>query len=219
MLVKDRMSSSPTTVSVETSLKDALALVRSKPFRHLPVLDGDGKLVGVVTEKSLVYAAPTPLVTMSVFEVDYILSRMRVGDIIEHPVITVTPEMPIEEAARIMVDHRIGCLPVVENDELVGIISDTDIFRAFVEGLGGGHPSLRITVMVPEEVGSLARVTASVAALGGNIYSLGMFWGKDPEERVVAFRLEGVNRETAVEALEAEGIEVTNVWEMETPDD
>jgi acetoin utilization protein AcuB len=112
-----------------------------------------------------------------------------------------------------MIDHRIGCLPVVEGDELVGIISDTDIFRVFVEGLGGGHPSLRITVVVPEEVGSLARVTSRVVALGGNIYSLGMFWGKQPEDRVVAFRLEGVERETAVQALEADGINVVHVWE------
>jgi acetoin utilization protein AcuB len=112
-----------------------------------------------------------------------------------------------------MIDQRIGCLPVVEDDELVGIISDTDIFRVFVEGLGGGHPSLRITVVVPEEVGSLARVTGRVAALGGNIHSLCMFWGERPDDRVVAFRLEGVDRETAVQALETEGIQVVHVWD------
>ena len=112
-----------------------------------------------------------------------------------------------------MIDHRIGCLPVVEDDKLIGIISDTDIFRVFVEGLGGGHPSLRITVVIPEEVGSLARVTSRVAALGGNIHSLGMFWGERPEDRVIAFRLEEVDRETAVQALEAEGIQVVHVWE------
>ena len=213
MLVKDRMTSDPFTITTDTNLKEALDLIRSKPFRHLPVLDEHGKLVGIATEKSLVYAAPTPATTLSIFEVDHILSRTKIGQVIQGTVITVEPDLPIEEAARIMVDHRIGCLPVVEDDKLLGIISDTDIFRAFVEGLGGGHPSLRLTVVVPEEVGSLAWITKQVAELGGNIYSLGIFWGERPEERVVAFRLERVDRETAVQALEAAGIEMVHVWE------
>jgi acetoin utilization protein AcuB len=215
MLVKDRMTPNPEAVTTDTSLKEALDLVRSKPFRHLPVMDENAKLVGVVTEKSLVYASPTPTTTLSVFEVDYILSRTKIGQVIQGPVVTVGPDLPIEEAARVMVDHRIGCLPVVEDDELLGIISDTDIFRVFVEGLGGGHSSLRITVVVPEEVGSLARVTSRVVALGGNIYSLGTFWGEQPEDRVVTLRLEGVDRQTIVQALEADGIQVVDVWEPE----
>ncbi len=213
MLVKNRMTVDPLTITTETSLKDALELIRSKPFRHLPVLDENGKLVGIVTEESLVYASPTPTTTLSVFEVDYILSRTKIGQIIQGRIITVGPDLPVEEAARVMIDHHIGCLPVVEDDKLVGIISDTDIFRVLVEGLGGGHPSLRITIVIPEEVGSLARVTNRVVALGGNIYSLAIFWGDRPEERIVAFRLEGVDRETAVQALEADGIEVADVWE------
>jgi acetoin utilization protein AcuB len=213
MLVEDRMTSDPVTITVNTSLKDALELVRSKSFRHLPVLDEDGGLVGIVTEKSLVYASPTPTTTLSVFEVDFVLSRTKVGQVTQGPVITVRPDLPIEEAARVMIDHRIGCLPVVEDEKLVGIISDTDIFRVFAEGLGGGHPSLRITVVVPEKVGSLAQITSRVAALGGNIHSLGTFWGDRPEDRVIAFRLEGVDRETAVQALEADGVQVVHVWE------
>ncbi|NLE46571.1 MAG: CBS domain-containing protein [Chloroflexi bacterium] len=216
MLVKDRMTPNPTTVTTETTLKDALELIRSKPFRHLPVLDETGGLVGVVTEKSLVYASPTPITTMSIFEVDYVLSRMKVGQVLHREPITVGPDLPIEEAACVMVDNQIGCLPVLDGDKLIGIISDTDIFRVFVEGLGGGHPSVRITVVVPEEVGSLARVTTSVAALGGNIYSLGMFWANGRQNRVVAFRLEGVDRDTAVKALEGEGIEVAHVWESDS---
>jgi acetoin utilization protein AcuB len=190
-------------------------LIRSQAFRHLPVVDEDGKLVGITTEKSLVYASPTSATSLSVFEVDYILSRTKVGQIIQGQVITVPPDLPIEEAARMMIDHHIGCLPVVEDEKLVGIISDTDIFRVFAEGLGGGHPSLRITVIVPEEVGSLAWITSCVADLGGNIHSLGTFWGERPEDRVIAFRLEGVDRETAVETLETSGFQIMNVWEPE----
>ena len=216
MLVKDRMTCDPVVITTDTSLKEALEIVRSKPFRHLPVLDENGKLVGIVTEKSLVYASPTSTTALSVFEVDYILSRTKVGQIIQGSVISVGPDWPVEEAARVMVDRRIGCLPVVEDDKLIGIISDTDIFRVFVEGLGGGHPSLRITVVVPEKVGSLARITSRVVALGGNIYSLGMFWGERPEDRVIVFRLEGVDRDIAVQALEDDGIQVIHVWEQDT---
>ena len=216
MLVKDRMTPNPVTITTDTSLKEALELVRSKSFRHLPVLDEDGKLAGIVTEKSLVYASPTSATSLSVFEVDYILSCTKIGQVIQGEIITVGPDLPIEEAARVMVDHRIGCLPVVEGDELIGIISDTDIFRVLVEGLGGGHPSLRITVVIPEEVGSLARVTRCIADQGANIHSMGMFWGERPQDRVVAFRLEGVERETVMQALEADGFQVTGVWE---PDD
>jgi acetoin utilization protein AcuB len=207
------MSANPVTVRTDTSLKEALDLVRSSPFRHLPVLDENDKLVGIVTEKSLVYASPTSSTTLSVFEVDYILSRTKVGQVIQGDVISVGPDLPVEEAARVMIDHRFGCLPVVDDDKLVGIISDTDIFRVFVEGLGGGHPSLRITTVVPEEVGSLAYITSCVADLGGNIHSLGTFWGKRPEDRLIALRLEGVDRETVLQTLEASGIQVVDVWE------
>ncbi|MCP4538153.1 MAG: CBS domain-containing protein [Chloroflexi bacterium] len=215
MLVKDRMSSKPVTVRTDTNLKNALDLVRSNPFRHLPVLDENDKLVGIVTEKSLVYASPTPSTTLSVFEVDYILSRTKVGQVIQGEVVFVRPDLPIEEAARVMIDHRIGCLPVVEGEKLIGIISDTDIFRVFAEGLGGGHPSLRITIVIPEAVGSLAKVTSHVAELGGNIHSLGTFWAEGPEERLIAFRLEGVDQETILPVLEADGIQIMNVWEPE----
>ena len=98
MLVKDRMTPDPVVITTDTSLKEALEIVRSKPFRHLPVLDENGKLVGIVTEKSLVYASPTSTTALSVFEVDYILSRTKVGQIIQGSVVTVGPGWPVEEA-------------------------------------------------------------------------------------------------------------------------
>ena len=212
MLVRDRMTFDPTTIETGTSLKDALELIRSQPFRHLPVVDEAGKLVGIVTEKDLVYASPSSDLSLSVFEIDYLLSRMLVDQVMKEEVVTISPGLPIEEAARVMVDHRIGCLPVIEDDNLIGIISDTDIFRVFVEGLGGGHPSLRITVVIPEKVGSLARMLESIAALGGNIHTLGTFWGEMPEDRIIALRVEGVEGDVLIEALRKTGIEVSQVW-------
>ncbi|MBN1953443.1 MAG: CBS domain-containing protein [Anaerolineae bacterium] len=216
MLVKDRMTANPVTITPETSLKDALALIRSQPFRHLPVVDEDNRPVGIVTEKSLVYASPSPDLSLSVFEIDYLLSRTMVSQIMQQETVVVSPEVPIEEAARIMVDHRIGCLPVVQDNRLVGIISDTDIFRVFVEGLGGGHPSLRVTVTIPERVGSLAQLANCIAQVGGNIHSLGTFWGEGPQDRILAFRVEGVDREELVASLESNDIQIRHIWEPES---
>jgi acetoin utilization protein AcuB len=213
MLVKHRMTHKPFTVTTDTSLKEALELLEQHPFRHLPVVDADGNLQGIVTKRSLLLSSPTSATTLSVFEVDYILSHTQIGQVMSSPAIAVEPDLPLEEAARMMIDNRIGCLPVVEGEKLVGIISDTDIFRVFVEGLGGGHPSPRITVVVPEEVGSLAKVTRCMADIGANIYSLGIFWGDTPEDRVVTLRLEDVDQETAVKALKDTGIQIVTVWE------
>jgi acetoin utilization protein AcuB len=209
------MTPKPRTVTTGTSLKAALELLKSNPFRHLPVVDQDGKLTGIVTERSLLQSSPTSATTLSVFEVDYILSHTQVGQVMHSSVITVGPELPIEEAARIMIDHRIGCLPVIEQDTLIGIISDTDIFRAFVEGLGGGYPSLRITVIVPEEVGSLAKVTSCMASIGANIYSLGIFWDEKRHNRVITLRIEGADKEATIQALENADIQIVTVWEPE----
>lgn len=217
MLVRDRMTPNPVTITEDTTLKDALDLVRSRPFRHLPVVDEGGKLVGIVTEKSLVYASPRPELSLSVFEVDYLLRKTLVKQVMQRDLVTVSPDLPIEEAARVMVDHRIGCLPVLENGELIGIISDTDIFRVFVEGMGGGHPSLRVTITIPERVGSLARVADCIAAIGGNIHSLGIFWGERPEDRIIAFRVENVDRDTLVKALQDCGIQIRHIWQPGEP--
>lgn len=217
MLVRDRMTPNPVTITEDTTLKDALDLVRSRPFRHLPVVDEGGKLVGIVTEKSLVYASPRPELSLSVFEVDYLLRKTLVKQVMQRDLVTVSPDLPIEEAARVMVDHRIGCLPVLENGELIGIISDTDIFRVFVEGMGGGHPSLRLTITIPERVGSLARVVDCIAAIEGNIHSLGTFWGERPGDRIIAFRVENVDRDTLVKALQDCGIQIRHIWQPGEP--
>lgn len=207
MLVKDRMIADPITVAAETTVAEALAIIRRHTFRHLPVLDAAGDLVGVVTEKSLVYAAQEQPPN------EETAAGKQVRSILEGPVVTVAPDLPIEEAARRMIDHRVDCLPIIEGGQLIGIINDIDIFCVLVEGLGGGHPSLRLTLQVPEAVGSLLKVVGCVAELGGNIHSLGTFWGEGPEDRIIAFRLEGVDRQAAVRALEEAGLQIVDVWE------
>ncbi len=122
MLVGERMTPRPITVTEETSLPEALELMRQEKIRRLPVLDKHGKLVGIVTELDLLRASPSPATTLSIYEIPYLISKVKMRDIMTREVITVTEETPIEEAARIMADHKIGGLPVMRDNKLVGIM-------------------------------------------------------------------------------------------------
>src|SRR5512136_1057958 len=136
MLVGERMTRNPVTVSEDANIDDALHLMRERKVRRLPVLDGSGKMVGIVSDRDLLHAAPSPATSLSVYEMHYLLAKLTVKRVMSSPVITVTPSMPIEEAACIMVDRKIGGLPVVEDGALVGIITETDIFKLLTELLG-----------------------------------------------------------------------------------
>ncbi|HEX7588856.1 MAG TPA: CBS domain-containing protein, partial [Anaerolineae bacterium] len=156
MLVRERMTPNPIVVHLDTPFEDALQLLREKKIRRLPVLDKQGNLVGIVVEKDLLYASPSPATSLSVFEVHYLLSKLLVKDVMTHRVITVGEDCPLEEAARIMVDHKIGSLPIMRGKEVVGIITETDIFRSMAEALGGRAKGVRVALQVPNQMGELA---------------------------------------------------------------
>ena len=151
MLVSDRMSSPVVTVAPETPFQDALKLMQDHRFRRLPVVDKKGNLVGIVSERDLLYASPSPATSLSIWEINYLLSKLEVREIMTEEVITTTPDTPIEDAAHLMVDHKIGGLPVLDDQNRVaGIITETDIYRTFVEMFGGGRTGVRLTLQVPE---------------------------------------------------------------------
>jgi len=211
MLVKDRMTADPTTITPDTSFPDAFRILREKKIRHLPVVDGKGKLLGIVARTDLLHASPSSATTLTVFEINYLLANLHIKEVMSSPPITVSEDAPLEEAARVMVESKIGCLPVMRNGNLVGVITETDIFEAFVEVLGGGEASLRVTVRVPDVRGELARLAGVVAGLGGNICSVARFGSDDPEYCYITFRLEGVEEKVLVPALEVEVEEVVHV--------
>jgi len=131
MLVHERMSKNPYTIQADTPVEEALKRMREVHVRRFPVLDKSGKLVGIIAEKDLLYASPSPATSLSIYEMHYLLSKLTVGEVMIKDVITVTEDMPVEDAARIMTDHKIGSLPVVREGQLVGIITETDLFRLF----------------------------------------------------------------------------------------
>jgi acetoin utilization protein AcuB len=210
MLVRDRMTSNPMTIAPDTTFPEAFRIMRDGRIRHLPVVE-DEKLIGVVAQTDLLHASPSPATSLSVFEINYLLANLHVREVMSSPAVTVPDDAPLEEVARVLIDKKIGCVPVMRDGTMVGLITETDIFEAFVEILGGEEASLRVTVRVPDVRGELARLTGVIAGLGGNICSVARFRGEDPAHCYITIRLEGVEEEVLVRALTAEVEEVVHV--------
>jgi len=204
MLVRGRMSSPVVTVTPEMPFQDALKLMHERRFRRLPVTDGKGKLVGIVAERDLLYASPSPATSLSVWELNYLLSKIMVRQLMATDVITIGPDTPIEDAAHLMKEKRIGGLPVVDDDQRpIGIITETDIFKTFVEMFGGGQAGLRLTLEVPREKGVLAQLTGAIFELDGTIISIGSFNLDVPGDDGLVLKVQGVNQDQLVKTLEA----------------
>lgn len=171
MRVRDKMTPNPITVEPTTPVAEALRLMEGRKIRRLPVLQ-DGQLVGIVTLLDLMRVSASPATTLSVYELRYLLDKLTVQEAMTRRVITVTPDSPIEQAALLMREHKIGGLPVVEDGRLVGIITETDIFDAFVELLGMRKPGVRIEVDCADQPGVLARIASIIASRGLNIHSV-----------------------------------------------
>ena len=211
MLVKDRMTLTPVTVTPDTSFPEAFRIIKERAIRHLPVVDEQQELIGVVARTDLLHASPSMAVPSNVFEMSYLLANLHIREVMSSPPITVIEDAPLEEAARVMVENKIGCLPVMRDGTLVGMITETDIFETFVEVLGGREASLRVTVLASDVRGELARVAGVIASLGGNICSVARFESEEPEQCFITFRLEGVLEEDLIPVLEAEVKEVVHV--------
>ena len=133
MLVGEKMAKDPIVIRDDTPIDRALKIMRDNKVRRLPVLNDKSALVGIVSERDLLFASPSPATTLSIYELHYLMSRITVADVMTAEVITVTEDTSLKEAARIMADNRIGGLPVERKGELVGVITETDLFKAFLE--------------------------------------------------------------------------------------
>jgi len=213
MLVRERMSCTPVTVTADVPINEALRLMRDRQVRRLPVLDEDGNLIGIVSEKDLLYASPSPATSLSIYEMHYLLSQLRIQELMAKEVITVSPDTLLEEAARIMVDHKIGGLPVTEGRKLVGIITQTDIFEVLLEQFGARQKGLRLSLEIPERKGEMARITTAIAQLGGDILALGTFLGDDPTTALVTIKVDDVPAEALAAAMRDLGLQIRDIRE------
>jgi acetoin utilization protein AcuB len=182
MLVKDIMSPDTVTISPLRTVAEAAETMEKHGIRHLPVLNDDGSLAGLITRSSLGKALPGMGTGLTRFEFSYLTSSTRVSDVMIQNPVTIVEDEGVEEAARTMNVRRISSLLVMREHELVGIITDTDLFATLLELMGARRPGVRLTVYIPDQTGALARLTAAIAKPGGYISAVGGWYVKDEED-------------------------------------
>ena len=205
MLVSDWMTRTPVTVTPDTPVMDALKLISERRVRRLPVLR-DGKLVGITTRKDLKDAMPSKATTLSVWELNYLLSKLTVAEMMARPVITAAEGEYMEDAALRMQEHHVGGLPVLDDSgKLTGIITTMDVLRAFTEILGMREGGPRITLEMPDTPGSLERATQAI--MPSNIISVATYDGRGDRRRFV-MRVSGEGTENVKQRVRDSGITV-----------
>jgi acetoin utilization protein AcuB len=214
MLIGRRMTPNPITVRPEVSIAEALEQMRREKVRHFPVVDKDGRLQGIVTRQDLLYAAPSSVTSLNVWEVTYLVSRIKVSEVMTRKVITASEDMPVEEAARIMADHKVGCLPVVRGQIVVGIITESDLFRIFLELFGAREKGIRLTVLAPYIKGSLAQITSEITKNGGLILAFNTFLGEDPTNWGAHLKVTDISLDKLLEVVHPMVVEVLDVREV-----
>ena len=202
MLVKERMSPDPVCGSPEMAVTDAQELMETMGFRHLPVVDENKNLVGLLTQSSVRSALPSDVSNFSRFEISYTLSKIKVRSVMVTDVITIGPDTPIEDAASLLAEKKLGCLPVMSENRLLGMITGEDIFLAMTSLLGTKNPGIRITIKQPDQSGLIARLTSAIAKAGGYLtVCVGYNPEDDPEQWVSVFKVENIEEEKLVDII------------------
>jgi acetoin utilization protein AcuB len=202
MFVGERMSHPVLSITADVPVQEAMARMTKDKVRRYTVVNNRGKLIGIVTDNDLMNATPSEATTLSVWEINYLLSKITVERVMTKQVFTTTEDATIEEAARIMVDKKIGSLPVLRGEKLVGIITATDLFGIFLDMLGARTSGVRLTVEVLDSPGKLHEITGAIASLGGNINGFGAMAGESPETRSLTLKVSGVELKALKKAVE-----------------
>ena len=211
MFVKDAMTPNPITVTINTSLPDIAALMRDNIIRRLPVMDGD-RLVGIISDHDVMATMPSPATTLNRWEMNTLLDKLEARDFMTHPVHVTTPDCPLEEVARYLVEKKIGALPAMEGDRLVGIITETDIFRVFVDMLSGGEvPGLRFELRAERHRGVVSDMARIVNDNGGRVIAMATLNESDGVHKLVLVKEEGGDEQAIRAALHEADIEVLDV--------
>ncbi len=207
MRVGEWMTPNPVSVSPETPVLDALKLLGDHGFRRLPVVEA-GKLIGMTTSKDLKDAMPSKATTLSVWELNYLLSKLTVAEMMARPVITASEHEDMEDAALRMQEHRVGGLPVLnEAGQLTGMVTVSDVLRAFTEILGLREGGVRLTLSMPDVPGSLSRAVQALAP--SNIISVATA-GEAGGQRRFVIRVVGEGQRGAAARVREAGIEVVD---------
>lgn len=214
MAVKYFMTSKVIYVSPDTTVAHASDKMKAQDLRRLPVIEND-RLVGLVTEGTMADATPSKATSLSIYEMNYLLNKTKIRDIMIRDVITVSQDASLEDAIYIMMKHKVGVLPVVDNDQLYGIITDRDIFKAFLEVSGYGEEGLRLNILLNDTIGSLEKVVRVISDANLNIHRTVVANHKSGKT-LVEIQIQGqADTQALQKALEEQGITVTSIMQTE----
>ena len=210
MKVKNRMTTDIITLTPDTTVLRAMSIIQQKGIRHLPVVDGK-KVVGMVTNLDIQRVSASDASTLSVYELNYLLDKIKVSQFMTKKVFTVDPDEPIEAAAKLIYDHKIGSLPVVKNGELVGLLTSMDILETFIEVLGINEPSVRIQLELENRTGSVADAAKIFKDLGLYLVSAVTLPKTEGLTRSTVFRVQPTDVKKLKEQLMAAGPPIISV--------
>jgi acetoin utilization protein AcuB len=208
MFVKDRMTVNPVTTQENTPILEAGEIFRKNNFARLPVVR-DGRLVGIITKEDLLKVSPSAATTLSVWELNYVLSKIQVKDAMTKNPVTIYPDATLEEAALLMREKEIGALPVVDDGKLVGIITESDIFDAFLDLMGLRKTGTRLAIDLEDRIGAIADLTEIIREKGVNIISMAIFH-RDQQGGELVLRLDSPKTDALVSALKAKGYKIVH---------
>ncbi|MGE4583509.1 MAG: CBS and ACT domain-containing protein [Sphaerochaeta sp.] len=201
MIIERRMTRNPVTATPDMSIAEASALMKQEKVHRLPVLDKDKKLVGIITEKDILYATPSPASSLSIHEMAYLLSKLTVKKLMSKNVVTITKDTTVEEAARMMVDQDLSSLPVLEGDRLIGIVTKSDMFKILLELFGARHFGVRVSFIVEDKPGTIAKISQALSEQGIDIITFGTFMGTDPSNAICTIKVQGAPISKVVEII------------------
>jgi acetoin utilization protein AcuB len=208
MIVAKRMMRNPVYVDENDSMKKAMDLLKERDIRHLPVLKDGEKLVGIVTERDVKQASPSPATALEIREIYYLLDKVKVKQIMTRRPYTISSTASIEEAALILREKKIGCLPVVDAGKLVGILTETDILDAFLESMGVSGPGYRMELALPNRPGMLFEVLKLLKDFDANVVSVATAAHDDTDKKILIFRIETKNYKLLKAAMKKAGYEI-----------
>ena len=209
MYVKSRMTTNPYTIAFDAPITEVIELMREKNLKRIPVVHGD-KVVGMLTHGDIQKVSPTKATTLSIYELNYLLAKTKVSDAMTKNVISISPDALLEEAAVMMRENKISSLIVIKDDKLVGIITESDIFDAFIDLLGFRDVGSRITIQAADTPGVLADITDVFRDLDSNITHIAAYRGTNGYSDVV-IRTNIINTDPLEERLNAHGYKVVNI--------
>lgn len=201
MIIERRMTRNPVTATPDMSIAEASNLMKQEKVHRLPVLDKDKKLVGIITEKDILYATPSPASSLSIHEMAYLLSKLTVKKLMSKNVVTITKDTTVEEAARLMVDQDLSSLPVMEGDRLLGIVTKSDMFKILLELFGARHFGVRVSFIVEDKPGTIARISQALSEQDIDIITFGTFMGTDPSNAICTIKVQGAPISKVVEII------------------